>query len=109
MVACPDDNLMAQYVGGGLGAAAAQTLAIHLDACSSCRQLAVNAVGDPEASAAARGRYVIERPHARGGQADIFIARDRFLDRAVALKVLRDEGHSAARARFEREARVTGR
>lgn len=33
-------------------------------------------------------RYVIERKIARGGMADVFLARDRLLDRPVALKVL---------------------
>jgi len=33
-------------------------------------------------------RYAIERPIARGGMADVFLARDRQLDRPVAVKVL---------------------
>lgn len=34
------------------------------------------------------GRYEIERKIARGGMADVFLARDQLLDRPVALKVL---------------------
>jgi eukaryotic-like serine/threonine-protein kinase len=34
------------------------------------------------------GRYAIERPIARGGMADVFLARDQQLDRPVAVKVL---------------------
>jgi serine/threonine-protein kinase len=33
-------------------------------------------------------RYAIERPIARGGMADVFLAHDRLLDRPVAVKVL---------------------
>ena len=33
-------------------------------------------------------RYMIERPIARGGMADVFLARDQYLDRPVAVKIL---------------------
>ena len=33
-------------------------------------------------------RYEIEREIARGGMADVFLARDQLLDRPVAVKVL---------------------
>ncbi len=55
-------------------------------------------------------RYTVERPIARGGMADVYLARDEVLDRPVAVKVLfpefardpsfverfRREAHSAA-------------
>ncbi|HEY5165294.1 MAG TPA: serine/threonine protein kinase, partial [Acidimicrobiia bacterium] len=55
-------------------------------------------------------RYTVERPIARGGMADVYLARDQVLDRLVAVKVLfpefardpsfverfRREAHSAA-------------
>jgi eukaryotic-like serine/threonine-protein kinase len=51
-------------------------------------------------------RYEIERPIARGGMADVFLARDQYLDRPVAVKVLfpeyaRDQSFVE---RFRREA-----
>ena len=54
------------------------------------------------------GLYDIEAPIARGGMALVFLARERRLDRPVAIKVLhpdlaRDE---ASRTRFLREART---
>src|SRR5690242_15444545 len=54
------------------------------------------------------GRYEIIRPLARGGMADVFLARDQRLDRPVALKVLFPE-LSVDRSfveRFRREAQA---
>ncbi|HEX2040738.1 MAG TPA: Stk1 family PASTA domain-containing Ser/Thr kinase [Acidimicrobiales bacterium] len=54
------------------------------------------------------GRYEIVRPIARGGMADVFLARDQLLDRPVALKVLFPE-LSVDRSfveRFRREAQA---
>jgi serine/threonine protein kinase len=56
------------------------------------------------------GRFRILRPHARGGQGEVSIARDTELNRDVALKQL--QAHHAhqpeSRARFLMEAEVTG-
>jgi WD40 repeat protein/serine/threonine protein kinase len=56
-------------------------------------------------------RFEILRLHARGGLGEVFLARDRALDRAVALKEL--PTHRAqdadAQARFLFEAQITGR
>jgi eukaryotic-like serine/threonine-protein kinase len=51
-------------------------------------------------------RYAIERPLARGGMADVFLAHDRVLDRAVAVKVLFPEfaRDPSFVERFRREA-----
>src|SRR5881397_392510 len=54
------------------------------------------------------GRYELHRRIARGGMADVFLARDSLLDRPVALKVLFPE-LSTDRAfveRFRREAQA---
>jgi serine/threonine-protein kinase len=51
-------------------------------------------------------RYTIERPIARGGMADVFLARDQQLDRLVAVKVLFPEfaRDPSFVERFRREA-----
>ncbi len=54
------------------------------------------------------GRYELHRRLARGGMADVFLARDQLLDRPVAVKVLFPEFATdpAFVARFRREAQA---
>ncbi|HEX2738286.1 MAG TPA: protein kinase, partial [Acidimicrobiia bacterium] len=54
------------------------------------------------------GRYEIQRQLARGGMADVYLARDQLLDRAVALKVLFSEfaRDPSFVERFRREAQA---
>src|SRR3982750_3826421 len=54
------------------------------------------------------GRYEIVRPLARGGMADVFLARAQLLDRPVALKVLFPElsVDKSFVERFRREAQA---
>ncbi len=56
------------------------------------------------------GQYQIVRPLGRGGMGAVFLARERSLDRFVAIKVLRPDlagAHGAeGRERFRREARI---
>src|SRR5215213_2498819 len=55
-------------------------------------------------------RYQLLRPHARGGLGEVHVARDAELGREVALKVIQDRfaDDPASRARFLREAQITG-
>ncbi len=55
-------------------------------------------------------RFLIIRPHARGGLGQVFVAIDRDLGREVALKQIRPAfaDNEGSRARFVREAEVTG-
>jgi tRNA A-37 threonylcarbamoyl transferase component Bud32 len=53
-------------------------------------------------------RYRLERRIGRGGMGSVYAATDTALDRAVAVKVLREElvGHPDAAGRFRQEARL---
>jgi serine/threonine protein kinase len=64
-------------------------------------------VGAPSGRA---GRFQIIRPHARGGQGEVYVACDTELNREVALKRLQDHhaDHPESRARLVMEAELTG-
>ena len=56
------------------------------------------------------GRYRLEAPLGRGGQSEVWLARDSTLDRNVALKILRSADASPeAIESFEREARLASK
>jgi WD40 repeat protein len=69
-----------------------------------------NATCADTASPAAR-RFLILRPHAKGGLGEVFVALDEELCREVALKEIQEQhaGNPESRARFLREAQITGR
>jgi serine/threonine-protein kinase len=56
------------------------------------------------------GRYELERPTGKGGMGAVWVARDRVLDVAVAIKVIRRDARvSGAEARLLTEARAAAR
>jgi tetratricopeptide (TPR) repeat protein len=94
---CPDDPALAERLG---------------------REIARLRQGETEPAAAdgsppgfPGGRYRPLRFHAAGGLGEVFTARDEELGREVALKRMKDRvaGREDARARFLREAEITGR
>ncbi|MCE5302855.1 MAG: PAS domain S-box protein [Planctomycetaceae bacterium] len=64
----------------------------------------------PSQDATSGSRYAVGPLHAQGGIGQVWLARDKQLDREVAIKTLRPEllGHSRARCRFLQEAKITG-
>lgn len=64
----------------------------------------------PRASPSWIGRYAVVRRLAQGGMGVVFLARDPAIDRAVAIKLMREGLEDARhRERFLREARSIGR
>jgi PAS domain S-box-containing protein len=66
--------------------------------------------GQPIVDSTTGARYGFTRIHAAGGIGRVWLARDRHLDRDVAIKELlpQNAGHAKTVARFLREARLTG-
>jgi serine/threonine protein kinase len=150
---CPSENDIVEYLEQLLSEGEVAKIEHHLDRCASCRQLVVGLISGASAGEVpdeaptedgpstaqssthfaagalppllteVHGRYRDLSVRARGGQAAVYAARDVFLDRDVAIKVLipnaggspdlssteRIRGTAGAIARFVREARITGR
>lgn len=112
--ACGSDHALREEVESLLAAAtdaslpgargvlrdAARAFAEHIDA--DFRALIERALGT---------QYDVLRPLGRGGMGAVYLARERALDRLVAIKVLRPELATApeTRERFRREARTAAR
>jgi len=122
--ACPDENLLAQFVDGALTGDEADSIVDHLDGCSSCRSLLLALAGteDSHGSRAgagtelcegdAVGRFIVGKPFARGGSGIVYHARDPVLERPVALKIVRPFAsmlHPEVPRRMIREARALAR
>jgi hypothetical protein len=121
-VGCPDDDTLGALVAGALGEREREAVAIHAASCDLCHAL-LGHLSPPATTADERdgaeelalepgteiGRYTIEARIGAGGMGVVFAARDRELERRVALKLLRPGGDDTARARLVREARTLAR
>lgn len=114
-----DENRLLELSAGLLSVDALIEVEAHLDTCADCRRLLAEVMrsdADPTTNAhdlpsfplANPDHFLISGEFARGGMGRIRLARDLRLGRVVALKEMLVDG-PAARARFEREARITAR
>jgi WD40 repeat protein len=102
--------LIAAGAGSRLNQREQDLLAQHLARCAACKEAALEPpTGDerplPEVP---RHNYLLGAEIGRGGMGRVLSARDLRIGRAVALKEML-ASHPEARARFEREARITAR
>ncbi|MBU8900342.1 serine/threonine-protein kinase [Corallococcus sp. M34] len=121
-MSCPEENTLARYVNGLLGADGAREVRVHVAGCSECRSVlaALSAMEVPLPDAGQLvtgsrvGRYVVLGLLGEGGMGRVHAAYDPELDRKVALKLLnlgrlREDSLTEARQRLEREARTMAR
>jgi serine/threonine protein kinase len=122
MQACPEEEVLVDYVARALDAEARRVVEAHLDGCQAClasvselaraddelagRSGEAAAVVATEAPAEL-GRYRLEGFLGHGAMGRVYRAYDTQLERDVALKVLRADGSSKdATTRLLREARA---
>lgn len=126
--ACPDDTVIQDAAAGRLDDSERAALAAHLGACSACHQLLDELMAQatdvaplaPGAQALDGGgplrngdrvaHYEVVGWLGAGGMGEVYLARDRRLDRRVALKVWSGaSGTQSSRVAMTREAQAMAR
>ncbi|WP_170135626.1 serine/threonine-protein kinase [Nannocystis exedens] len=119
---CPEEETIAAYLEGDLGAVERAAVDAHLEACTDCRvlvaglargQVGVRREGDRSAdpmTGVVIGRYTLADLLGSGGMGLVYRAHDPVLDRDVAVKLIHAlDVRPADRERLLREARAMAR
>ncbi len=115
MTACPDDAALARLAEGASDPAERAATLAHVDECAACLRALAGAAADaddrppPPTIGDQLGRFEILALLGAGAMGLVYQARDRELDRVVALKLLRpdrDVDGAAAVDRLRAEARA---
>ena len=122
---CPPEEQLLELVQGQLTSDFAARLRAHTNRCQSCSLLLMalsdtatgsssttDSMGPVETTKPAEfvAEFRLLRPLGKGAMGEVFLARDTFLDRLVAVKFLTGgESGTSARERFYVEARAVAR
>jgi len=116
---CPDELELLDLARGNAAEGRGPILRDHIGDCEACRIAvaellasdATEETAEPPDEGRDPGRYELRRLLAQGGMGEVFVARDRVLDRDVAIKFLHEDTGSPdalaeSRRRVLREAQA---
>jgi len=118
---CPKQDALSEFLSGQSSSEEREIIASHLGNCAACQELfiALGRTAPPDEERVSKqgptaltqlAEFQLIRLLGQGAMGQVFLARDTFLDRIVALKLLlTTESTASVRDRFYTEARAVAR